>query len=217
MQDVLSHHLGIVSWLASTDTDCLKTPNRKKRSALQYASANGKIEIASVLFESLISLDKISLISSPDNNGVTAFYWSCSKGYLEFSKWLLEIYKNYMSESDPLLHTIQDKNGYTPLMQAVLSHHLKTVSWLASIDPDCMKTRNKKKQSALHYAAAKDNIEMASVLLKSLSSSDKNSLISSPDNKGVTAFSWSYLKFYLEFSKSLLEDYKNCKSKSDPL
>ena len=48
-----------------------------------------------------------------------------------------------MSESDPLLDTIQDNIGYMLLMQAVLSHHLEVVSWLASIDPDCIKNITK--------------------------------------------------------------------------
>ena len=51
-----------------------------------------------------------------------------------------------MSESDPLLHTIQDNDGNTPLMHAVQSHHLDFVSWLTSIDPDCMKTKKKERK-----------------------------------------------------------------------
>ena len=82
-----------------------------------------------------------------------------------------------MSESDPLLHTIQDNDGYTTLMQAVLTDHLEIVFWLASIDPDCMKITNKKKESVLIFAAENNNTEMASVLLKLLNSSDKSSLI----------------------------------------
>ena len=99
-----------------------------------------------------------------------------------------------MSESDLLLHTIQDNDGNTPLMHAVLSHHLEIVIWLASIDKCCVKTRNRNKHSALHFSAANGNIEIASVLLKLLNSSEKTSLISWPDNNGITAFSWSSLK-----------------------
>ena len=85
------------------------------------------------------SSDKCSLISSPDDEGMTAFHWSCLEGHLEFSKWLLEEYKNYKSESDPLLRTIRDNDGKTPFMLALLSNHLEIVSWLASIDLACMK------------------------------------------------------------------------------
>ena len=201
MHAVQSHHLEIVSWFACIDKDCMKTRNRNKHSALHFSASNSNIEIASVLLKSLNSTDKCSLISSPENNGVTAFSWSRLKGYFEFSKWLLENYKNCMSEPDPLLHEIQDNDGNTPLMEAVLSHYLEIVSWLASIDPDCMKTRNKLKVSVLHCAAENGNIEIASVLLKSLNSSDKKSLISWPDNNGVTVFSCSCLKSCFELSK----------------
>ena len=143
MQAVLNHHIEIVSCLVSIDPACLKTQNINTGSLLDYAAANNNTENASVLLKALKSLDKLSTISSPDNDDMTNFNRWCSKGHLEFSKWLLEEYKNFMSESDPLLHTIQDNNGYTLLMQAVLSHHLEIVSWRESIDPDGMKLRNK--------------------------------------------------------------------------
>ena len=214
---VLNQKLEIVSWLASLDPDCIKTRNKNKQSVLHLSASTGSTEIASVLLKSLNSSDKIFLISSPDNNGWTAFHLSCFKGDLEFSQWLLEEYKNCKSESDPLLHTIQDNNGHTPAAVAFLNQKLEIVSWLANLDPDCIKTRNKKKQSALHYSAATGNTEIASVLLKSLNSSDKNSLILSQDNNGATAFHSSCYKGHLEFSQWLLEEYKNCKSESDPL
>ena len=71
-------------------------------------------------------------------------------------------------------------------MLALLSNHLEIVSWLASIDLACMKLQNKDKFIVLHVAAANGKTEFASVLLKSVNSSDKNALISSPDDKGVT-------------------------------
>ena len=157
------------------------------------------------------------MISSADNSGMTTFSWSCSKSHLEFRKWLLEEYKKSMSESDPLLHTTQDNDGDTPLMLAKANHHLETFSLLVSIDSDCMKTQNTNKQSELHHAAANNNTEIACVLLKALKSTDKISLISSPDKSGRTAFHLSCSKSVLEFSKWLLEEYKNCMSESDPL
>ena len=214
---VLRNHLEIVGWLASIDLACMKLENKDKLSVLHVAAANGKTEIASVLLKSVNSSDKCSLISSPDDEGMTAFHWSCLEGHLEFSKWLLEEYKNYMSESDPLLHTIQNNNGTTPLELAVLRNHLEIVCWLASIDLACMKLQNKDKLSVLHVAAANGKTEIASVLLKSVNSSEKSSLISSPDDEGMTAFHWSCSEGHLEFSKWLLEEYKNYMSESDPL
>ena len=161
--------------------------------------------------------EKSSLISSPDDEGLTAFHWSCSQGHLEFCKWLLEYYKNYKSESDPLLHTVQYNNGITPLVLAVLRSDLEIVGWLASIDLSRMKLQNKNKLSVLHVAATNGKTEIALVLLKSVNSSDKSSLISSPDDEGLTAFHWSCSQGHLQFSKWLLEKYKNYKSESDPL
>ena len=217
MLAVLRNHLEIVGWLASIDLACMKLQNKEKLSVLHVAAANGKTEIASVLLKSVNSSDKSSLISSPDDEGMTAFHWSCLEGHLEFSKCLLEEYNNYKSESDPLLHTIQNNNGITPLVLAVLRNHLEIVGWLASIDLACMKLQNKDKLSVLHVAAANGKTEIASVLLKSVNSSDKSSLISSPDDEGMTAFHWSCSEGHLELSKWLLEEYNNYKSESDPL
>ena len=173
MLAVLSTHLEIVRGLASIDLACMKLQNKDKLSVLHVAAANGKTEIALVLLKSVNSSDKSSLISSPDDEGLTAFHWSCSQGHLEFSKWLLDECKNYNSESDPLLHTIQYNNGITPLVLAVLRCDLEIVSWLASIDLACMKLQNKDKLNVLHVAAANGKTEIASVLLKLLMSSDK--------------------------------------------
>ena len=166
---------------------------------------------------SMNSSDKSSSNSSPDNGGRTAFYKSCLQDHLEFSKWLLEEYKNCKSESDPPLPTIEDNNGNTPLMPAVLFNYLKIVSWLASIEPACMKLQNKDKVSVLQFAAANGKTEIASVLLKLVNSSDKSSLFSSTDNDGKTAFYFSCSQGNLEFSKRLLGEYNNCKSESDQL
>ena len=141
---------------------------KKKQSVLPCAAANGKTQIAFALLEWLNSSDKSSLISSPDNDGKTAFYFSCSQGHLEFRKWLLGEYNNCKSESDQLLHTIQDIDRNTPLITAVLSNHPEIVSWLASIDPACMKIQNKYKISELNFAAADGKIELASAPLMSL-------------------------------------------------
>ena len=100
------------------------------------------------------------MISSPDNDGKTVFYFSCSQGHLEFRKWLLGEYNKCKSESDQLLQTIQDNDGNTPLMPAVLFNHPEIVNWLARIDPACMKIQNKYKISKLHFAAADGKTEM---------------------------------------------------------
>ena len=214
---VLRNHLEIVGWLANIDLACMNLQNTDKLSVLHVAAANCKTEIASVLLKLVNSLVKRSLISSPDDKGMTAFHWSCSEGNLEFSKWLLEEYKNYKSESDPLLYTFQYNNGITPLGLAVLRNHLEIVGWLANIDLACMNLQNTDKLSVLHVAAANCKTEIASVLLKLVNSLVKSSLISSPDDKGMTAFHWSCSEGNLEFSKWLLEEYNNYKSESDPL
>ena len=184
----------------------MKIQNNDKVSVLHVAAANGKTEFASVLLKSLNSSDKNSLISSPVNGGRKALHKSCSQGHLEFSKWLLKEHKNRKSESDPLLYTIRDNDGKTPLLLAVLSNHLEIVGWLASIDLAGMKLQNKDKLNVLHVAAANGKTKIASVLLKSVNSSDKSSLISSPDDEGMTAFHWLCSEGNLEFSKWLLEE-----------
>ena len=143
---MLRNHPENVSWLASIDLAHFKTQNKNEKTVHHFAAANDKTEIASVLLKSLSLSDKIFFISFPDNDGRTAFHRSCSESHFQFSKWLLEEYKNYKSESDPLLHTTQNNNGITPLMLALLSNHLEIVSWLVSIDPACMKIQNKKKK-----------------------------------------------------------------------
>ena len=60
-----------------------------------------------------------------------------------------------MSESDPLLHTIQDIDGNTPVKLAVLRNHFENDSWLASLDPACMKTRYKMKKKRNSFRSRK--------------------------------------------------------------
>ena len=139
---MLSNHPEIASSLVSIDPACMKIENKNEQSVLHFAAENGKTEIASVLLTSLSSSEKSSLISSPDDGSWTAFHWSCSQGFLGLSKRLLEDHQIYKSESDPLLHTIRDESGNTPLMLDVLSNHHEIVSWLFSIDPACMKIQN---------------------------------------------------------------------------
>ena len=119
--------------------------------------------------------------------------------HVELSQWLIHENKNCKSETDPPLQIIRDNDGDTPLAIAVINQQLVIVRWLVSIDPDCMKTRSKKQISVLHYAASNGDTENASVLLKLLNSSDKNSLILSPDIDGETAFDWSCSKGHVEF------------------
>ena len=75
MLAVLSIHLEIVSWLVSNDLACMRIQNKDKVSVVHVAAANGKTEFASVLKKSGNSLAKNSLISSPDNDVITAFHW----------------------------------------------------------------------------------------------------------------------------------------------
>ena len=105
MQAVLSHHLEIKS-ICRHSSGLYENTKQKKETVLHCAAANGKSEISSALLKSLNFSDKISLISSPENDGMKAFYWSCSEDHLEFTKWLLDEYKACRLESGPLLHTI---------------------------------------------------------------------------------------------------------------
>ena len=138
----------------------MKIQNKDEESVLHVAAANGKTEIASVLSKLGNSSDKNSLISSPDNDVITAFHCSCSVCHVEFSKWKLEKYKNCKSVSDPLLHTIQDIEGNAPLITAVLSNRLEIVSWLFNNDPACMKIQNKYNQRVLTFAAANGKMKL---------------------------------------------------------
>ena len=88
---VLRNHLEVVGWLASIDLACMKLQNKDKLSVLHVANANEKTEIASALLKLVNSSDRSSLISSPDDQGVTALHCLCLKGQIEFGKWLLEV------------------------------------------------------------------------------------------------------------------------------
>ena len=94
-------------------------------------------------------------------------------------------------------------------MLAVLRNHLENVSWLVSINPACIKIQNKDNVSVLQVAAANGKTEIASFLLKSVKSSEKRFLISSPDDEGRTVFHWSCSQGNFEFSDWLLEEHKN--------
>ena len=210
------NQLDVVRWLVRIDPEGMKTRNKDTRSVLHYAALNGNIEIASVFLELLGPSDKCALIISPDKYGAISLHYSCSKGHLEFSQWLIDEYEKCKSESDPPLPTTQDEDEHTPLAAAVRNNQLDVVSWLASIDPEGMKTRNKDKRSVLHYAALNGNIEIASVFLELLEPSDKCALIISPDKYGAISLLYSCFKGHLEFSQWLIDKYEKCKSESDP-
>ena len=214
--DVWYNQLDVVRWLVRIDPEGMKTRNKDKRSVLHYAALNGNIEIASVFLELLEPSDKCALIISPDKYGAISLHYSCSKGHLEFSQWLIDEYEKCKSESDPPLPTTQDEDEHTPLAAAVRNNQLDVVSWLASIDPEGMKTRNKDKRSVLHYAALNGNIEIASVFLELLEPSDKCALIISPDKYGAISLLYSCSSSHLEFSQWLIDEYEKCKSESDP-
>ena len=183
---------------------------------LHHAAVVGNIEIASVFLELLELSDKCALIISPDEHGAISLHYSCLKGHLEFSQWLIDEYEKCKSESDPPLPTIQNKDECTPLAAAVVNNQLDVVRWLARFDPEGMKTRNKVKSSVLHHAAVVGNIEIASVFLELLELSDKCAIIISPDKNGAISLHYSCLKGHLEFSQWLIDEYENCKSESDP-
>ena len=105
MRAVLSHHLEIVN-PCQHSSGLYENTKQKKETVRHCAAANGKSEISSALLKSLNSSDKSSLISSPDNDRMKAFHWSCSEGQLEFTNWLLDSYKACKLESGPLLQTI---------------------------------------------------------------------------------------------------------------
>ena len=133
-----NNQLDVVRWLASIDPQGLKTQNKGRSGVLHHAAANGNIEIASVFLELLEPSDKCSLIISPDKDGAISLHYSCSKGHLEFSQWLIDEYENCKSESDPPLPTIHDKDEDTPLATAVANNQLDVVRWLVRIDPEGM-------------------------------------------------------------------------------
>ncbi|XP_063711698.1 espin-like [Symsagittifera roscoffensis] len=213
---VAYNQLDVVRWLVRIDPEGLKTQNKVKRSVLHYAALNGSIVIASVFLEFLEPSDKCALIISPDKDGAISLHNSCSNGHLEFSQWLIDEYEKCKSESDPPLPTIHDKDEHTPLAAAVQINRFDVVRWLASIDPQGMKTRNKVKRSVLHYAALNGNIEIASVFLELLETSDKCALIISPDKDGAISLHNSCSKGHLEFSQWLIDEYEKCESESDP-
>ena len=213
---VLNNQLDLVRWLARIDPEGMKTRNKVKRSVLHHAAVDGNIEIASVFLELLEPSDECALIISPDKDGAISLHYSCSKGHLEFSQWLVDEYEKCKSESDPPLPTIQNKNECTPLAAAVVNNQLDVVRWLARIDPEGMKTRNKVKSSVLHHAAVVGNIEIASVFLELLEPSDECALIISPDKDGAISLHYSCSKGHLEFNQWLVDEYENCKSESDP-
>ena len=213
---VLNNQLDVVRWLASIDSDAMKTRNKDKRSVLHHAATNGRTDFASVFLELMKASDIYALIISPDQDGCTALHYSCWQGHLEFSQWLIDEYEKCKSESDPPLLTIQDKDGHTPLAAAVQNNQLDVVRWLARIDPDGMKTRNKVKSSVIHHAAVDGNIEIASVFLELLEPSDKCALIISPDKDGAISLHYSCSKGHLDFSQWLNHEYKKCRSASDP-
>ncbi|XP_063728668.1 espin-like [Symsagittifera roscoffensis] len=214
--DVLNNQLDVVRWLARIDPEGMKTRNKVKSSVLHHAAVVGNIEIASVFLELLELSDKCALIISPDEHGAISLHYSCLKGHLEFSQWLIDEYEKCKSESDPPLPTIRDKDEHTHLAAAVQNNQLDVVRWLARIDPEGMKTRNKVKSSVLHHAAVVGNIEIASVFLELLKPSDKCALIISPDKDGAISLHYSCSKGHLEFSQGLIDEYEKCKSKSDP-
>ena len=151
------------------------------------AALVGNLRIARMILDFTPDEEQNSYIEQKEDNGKSMFFLAATYGHLKLLQYFRNRHKS-KSKSQRELHTIVDNFANTPLMHMVLCHNLDIVSWLNSIDPDCMKTRNKNRQSVLHFAAATGNTEIASVLLESLKSLDKSSLILAQNNGGRTVF-----------------------------
>ena len=133
---MLNNQLDVVRWLARIDPEGMKRRNNVKRSVLHHAAVVGNIEIASVFLELLEPSDKCAIIISPDEDGAISLHYSCWKGHLEFSQWLIDEYKKCKSASDPPIHDIENKDGKVAIYFAAMSGHGDIVIWLVSINQD---------------------------------------------------------------------------------
>ena len=113
-------------------------------------------------------------INSFDKYKNTALHYTASKGHLEATKFLLEL----KAKSDNL-----NKRGLTPLQIAVINNHYEVVNELlkSGADPN---TESLSGNTALHFAAEQNNLELLKLLADEKYKGDVNA---------VNKLNWSVL------------------------
>ncbi|KAH9498484.1 hypothetical protein Btru_007628 [Bulinus truncatus] len=112
-------HTSVVSLLLSKSTYQIHTKDKRGRTALLRAAANGHLEMCALL------IGQGADINTSDKNGFTALHFASSAGYLSVVKLLVE------SGASP---NIETKDGKVPITFATSANHIDVVSFLMKRD-----------------------------------------------------------------------------------
>ncbi|XP_059153195.1 ankyrin-2-like [Physella acuta] len=112
-------HTSVVSLLLSKSTYQIHTKDKRGRTALLRAAANGHLEMCALL------IGQGADINTSDKNGFTALHFASSAGYLSVVKLLVE------SGASP---NIETKDGKVPITFATSANHIDVLSYLMKRD-----------------------------------------------------------------------------------
>ncbi|KAI8787368.1 ankyrin-3 [Biomphalaria glabrata] len=112
-------HTSVVSLLLSKSTYQIHTKDKRGRTALLRAAANGHLEMCALL------IGQGADINTSDKNGFTALHFASSAGYLNVVKLLVE------SGASP---NIETKDGKVPITFATSANHIDVLSFLMKRD-----------------------------------------------------------------------------------
>ncbi|CAH0549306.1 unnamed protein product [Brassicogethes aeneus] len=214
---VSNNHTETAKFLINKGADVNLRGSKDNATALHDAAATGNVEIAKVL------LSKDADIDAQDINGYSPLMFAVIKNHTETAKFLInhgadvnlrsskynrtalhdaaatgnvEIAKVLLSKDADI--DAQDINGYSPLMFAVNKNHTETAKFLINHGADVNLRSSKYNSTALHDAAATENVEIAKVLLS------KDADIDAQDINGYSPLMFAVIKNHTETAKFLI-------------
>ena len=185
-------HVDIVRYLVSEQGYNTAYQDKNGNTPLQVAFREGHLATAEFLTEENCSV----AYTSKNNSGITILHYSCSHGWLDMTRRLVELY-NCDPES-------RDDDGDTPFHLACRVGHVDVVGYLVSEQGCSVACQNKNGDTLLHEACRAGHLATAEILLIGKNCS---AACVSRNRYGKTVLHYSCHHGWLDMTRRLVEQY----------